>query len=113
ATGKNITIYGGFAGTENSISARDIVANPTILSGIMGNDTAYHVLVLYAVVISTFDGITITGGAANGPNTYYIYGGQVRRDYGGGLASYGIHPSSTVNISNSTIRDNYARIAAA
>lgn len=83
---KNITLYGGFAGTETAISQRNFVANRTIFSGdVDNNDTntdgnniaeqitdivgtnANHILTCYEG--STVDGIIFTAGNAN--NTAY------------------------------------------
>ncbi|BCS95388.1 hypothetical protein DSLASN_10200 [Desulfoluna limicola] len=75
-----VTLAGGFAGTETSLSQRDVVANPTILSGDLGQDdiasneatladNAYHVIYHPAddsswMDVATLDGILITGGNA-------------------------------------------------
>lgn len=67
-----VAIYGGFNGTENSLSARNWTTNVTTLSGLITPTTGdpYHV---YHVVYGTglmnpdtrLDGFTITGGTAN------------------------------------------------
>lgn len=84
---RNVSIYGGFAGTESSLSQRNPAAHVTILSGdIDGNDTntdgnhidevygniqgnnSYHVVTVNGGVFSiwpTLDGFIITGGMAD------------------------------------------------
>ncbi len=76
-------IYGGFAGTETARSERAPIANEVILSGDIGtagdaSDNAYHVLVFNGgdgigtnspeniTPGTVLDGLTITGGNANG-----------------------------------------------
>lgn len=88
----NVEIFGGFDGGESSLSARDIVANSTILSGDIGNDddpfaplentdsdggtrsetdhivgdNSIHVVTSSGTDNSAeLDGFTITGGLAN------------------------------------------------
>ncbi|GIP30807.1 S-layer homology domain-containing protein [Paenibacillus sp. J2TS4] len=72
-----VAIYGGFAGNEEpetfDLALRDFVANETILSGKIGlgdddSDHAYHVFYHDGGVDETaiLDGVTITGGRANG-----------------------------------------------
>jgi hypothetical protein len=66
-----LSVYGGFAGTETSISERDIKANPTILSGdVNGNDTVVDFAVTstssridnnHQVVKISADNVTIDG----------------------------------------------------
>lgn len=78
----NVTIYGGFAGTETQLSQRNITANATILSGDLNGDDAawsdiavtpplswaensYHVVNASGAQHAVLDGITITHGFAN------------------------------------------------
>ena len=75
----NITLYGGFVGTENSIDERAassyVMSFPTILSGDFANtpdnnaDNSYHVVYCIGISNVTLDGFTITGG--NGNRTAY------------------------------------------
>ena len=98
----NVSIYGGFAGTESSVSQRNITENETILSGL--NSNSYHVfnhtnLSLNSTAI--LDGFTISDGYANGSSPH---------NDGGGMLNSG---SSSGNGSNPTIRNcifknNYA-----
>ncbi len=79
---KEISLYGGFNGTENALSARDPVANVTVLSGDLENDdvakdadgvltdpdeiagsNSYHVVTVNGAAADVLmDGLTITGG---------------------------------------------------
>jgi PKD repeat protein len=95
---EGVALYGGFAGGETTLDARDPAVHATILSGdLAGDDTvdargvtlaagdivganAYHVVTLNSVSNATIlDGLTITGGdartAGSAPNTY---GGGLR-----------------------------------
>ena len=64
-------VYGGFVGTETSLSQRNFVTNPTILSGEIGSpaittDNSYHVVLFDGASNTTrLDGFTITSGNAN------------------------------------------------
>ncbi len=100
----NVKVYGNFAGTETSLSARNLsnTANKTILSGdFSGNDTysatgqatanyaenAEHVVMAAGNGSPELDGFTITGGNAT-YNTNYISvngSGQIASNKGGGL----------------------------
>ncbi len=142
----NVAIYGGFAGTETSpgqrIDFRDGGANETILSGDFNGDdyidaTAYykiknnnencfHVFYLPASLAlsntAVLDGVTITGGNANGGSSSYDEGGGMynescsptlnnitfRRNnalrHGGGMYNY----SSSPTLNNVTFRNNTA-----
>ena len=72
----NTAIYGGFAGTETARSQRNIVANPTILSGDLnaddssGNltDNAWHIMTADNIHDCRVDGFTVVGGHAAGPD---------------------------------------------
>jgi hypothetical protein len=99
-----LKIYGGFAGTENSIAQRNIGANPTILSGDIGtlndaSDNVYHVVYMQSVN-SHIDGFIIEGGNANGID------GNSR---GGGVYNdpmYGTNANKLV--ANCVFRNNHA-----
>jgi len=81
----NVSMYGGFAGTETSLSQADPVANPTILSGDLGEDGfAYHVVYYFHDAhvppapdfASWFiDGFIIEDGVADGTNFNSVGGG--------------------------------------
>jgi hypothetical protein len=67
----NVSMYGGFAGTEAVLSARVIASNPTILDGNIGmadnvNDNSYNILYVKGVGASTtISGFTIQNANAN------------------------------------------------
>ncbi|MFM7134257.1 MAG: right-handed parallel beta-helix repeat-containing protein [Planctomycetota bacterium] len=84
-----VAIYGGFAGGESQVGQRDLIANPTILSGdLLGNDSgssniaenSYNVVVgSAALATAILDGFTVRGGNANGSSTgYYDRGGGIK-----------------------------------
>jgi predicted outer membrane repeat protein len=82
---QQLSIYGGFSGTEISLGQRNYANNKTILSGdFLGNDAgfsnngenAYHVVFVYAGHDPTLkiDGFTITGGNSQGmPLAYFNF----------------------------------------
>jgi hypothetical protein len=82
-----VNTYGGFAGTESSIEQRVHFGsgeeNETILSGDLGNigdysDNCYHIIYNPASGISNttvLNGVTISGGNANGTNPHNRGGG--------------------------------------
>jgi len=77
-----VAVYGGFAGRETRRSQRDWQKNVAVLSGDAGaagdaSDNCYHVLI--GCDKATLDGLTITGGNADGR----VYDGK-----GGGMINY-------------------------
>ncbi len=85
---QGVSIYGGFNGTETSLDQRNPFINQTILSGDIGtpgdnSDNSYHVVtgpddgfrVLHHEAF--LDGVTITGGNANGPLSDQQNGGGI------------------------------------
>jgi hypothetical protein len=88
-----VAVYGGFAGTENSLAERnpDPATNSTVLSGDIGtpgfdDDNVYRVVVGDRVnETAVLDGFTITGGYAN------IDPFHDDRQFGGGLFAYDGH----------------------
>jgi predicted outer membrane repeat protein len=62
---EGVAVYGGFSGNERELDDRDWIANPTILSGDIGQpgqveDNSYHVVVVHEAVV--VDGFTIRDG---------------------------------------------------
>jgi hypothetical protein len=90
-----LSVYRGFAGTEDSRDLRDPATNITILSGDIdpaGDNDSYHVVM--GLTGSTLDGFTVTKGNANGASP---------NDIGGGMYNVG-QPI----VSNVTFTDNAA-----
>ncbi len=86
-----VSLYGGFAGTETALGERDVIANPTILSGEIGApgiaDNSYHVVTGSGTDgTALLDGFIVSGGNADGSGT---------DDDGAGMLNVGGSP--TVN----------------
>jgi len=104
-----VALYGGFAGYEESVHARDWKANVTILSGEIGtssiDDNSYSVVSTENVSEATVvDGFIITGGAANGLNAK----GEIGR-CGGGWYNRATRGASNPTITNCVFENNFAR----
>jgi Secretion system C-terminal sorting domain len=124
-----VRLYGGFVGTETSLSQRTpsvIAANPTILSGdfndndvTTGNgstlnttnngENAYHVAVSAGTdAASLIDGFIIKGSNANGGGNYVLNGQTLYSNSGGGFYQVGC----SVAVSNTVFQDNSAGFGA-
>jgi predicted outer membrane repeat protein len=108
-----VSLYGGFAGTETLLSERDIVANPTILSGDIemvgdASDNVHHVvLAAFATTTPTtrLDGFTISGGNANvSPSSITVNGQSILRSFGGGVYTF----VGTNTLTNNSLSGNTA-----
>ncbi|MFT3981587.1 MAG: gliding motility-associated C-terminal domain-containing protein [Ferruginibacter sp.] len=105
----DITMYGGFAGTETAPGQRNIAANPTILSGDIGTlnntaDNVYHVLTAtYTGSGSQVNGFIIEKGNADGAGSFTVNAMALARNSGGG-----IYNRSVLTLLNSTVRQNNA-----
>ncbi|MBN1264731.1 MAG: sortase, partial [Anaerolineales bacterium] len=93
-----VRLYGGFAGVETARTQRNLVSNPTILSGEIGaagiSDNVYHVVTGSDNVI--LDGFIVTGGNANSSAGV--------DNNGGGMLNLAVSP----NIANVTFENNAA-----
>ncbi|NMD30040.1 MAG: hypothetical protein GYA79_10030, partial [Bacteroidetes bacterium] len=82
----NVKIYGGFAGTETLLNQRNITANPTILSGDIGDagnntDNCFHVVVGAGNVgLAELNGFTITKGNAVPFSPQFINGFAIKAE---------------------------------
>jgi hypothetical protein len=104
-----VAIYGGFAGTEDTLDQRNPIANLTVLSGDLNNDdgpgfanrdeNSYHVVTAsYTDSTAILDGFTISGGNGNLPDSV--------NDRGAGLyVSFG-----SPTITNCTFSSNFAEL---
>ncbi|TZF84858.1 T9SS type A sorting domain-containing protein [Pedobacter sp. BS3] len=104
-----VAIYGGFAGGETLLSARNYTTNVCILSGDLdgstGTDDTYHVVIGASLNTSTIlDGVTISGGRANGSSSAFISTGtfEFYKDRAAGIYLR----SSKPQLSNIIIKDN-------
>jgi hypothetical protein len=109
-----VEIYGGFAGTESDLTGRDLTLteNETILSGDLtaegfAADSAWHVVIAADVSSSTvLDGVTVTGGRADGTSSIPVNGVSIARTGGGGIIIAGT--SCAPVLTNVTISGNMA-----
>ena len=102
---QGVVMYGGFAGTETLLEQRDIDANPTILSGEIGDpgpdDNSFHVVVGGGSdSTGVIDGFVVTGG--NTDHSATVVGG-------GGML---IHNGESPTVVNVTFRENMAIVGA-
>lgn len=109
----SVKIYGGFAGTEESIDDRDWLNHETVFSGeigVDGDESDNMNTVLYGpleedfpMTYSLIDGIVIEGG--NSKNVGFL------QNYAGGGILLGYSPGD-VHFRNCTVRNNRARSGA-
>ncbi len=133
----DVVIYGGFAGGETLLTARNWTINSTILSGEIGDptsttDNSYHVISNVGSLTTTamLDGFIITGGHANGTGTNSQGGGMYntanvvdeicspsvrncvfqnnRADFGGAMYNYGGYGNSNPQVTNCVFQSNTA-----
>lgn len=106
-----VKLYGGFAGTESSLTQRNVNANRTILSGEIGTpsleDNAYTVVYTENVGQATvIDGFIITGGTANVEQEGESH---VMESCGAGWYNLANGKNSSPTIRNCKFIDNKAR----
>ena len=100
----NVSLYGGFAGFETSLTERNLsAAHTTTLSGDIGaindnSDNAYTVVYCGESITTTLDGLLVVAGNANGDSDFSHLG-----------AGGGIYNSGLLTLSNTKVSDNSAR----
>ncbi|PRY84331.1 choice-of-anchor Q domain-containing protein, partial [Mongoliibacter ruber] len=95
---RDVQLFGGFAGTEDTLEDRDLglKENTSTLSGdLLGNDgtgfenyedNSYHVLISAGDIgVGSLDGFTVTGGNSNGENNKLVNGRNIVRTRGAGM----------------------------
>lgn len=84
---KDVKVYGGFAGTESSLSERDFSTNVSTLSGDLGvSGRSYNVVISSgAMGMATLDGFTIRDGNGSSTSNIYVNGNQVYQCSGAGI----------------------------
>ncbi len=108
-----VALYGGFAGTESTLEARDPEAHPTILSGEIGQpgieDNVYSVVTIGASDADTrLDGFIIAHGNA------FDKGADAHpHRCGGGLYVDGSRGAARAVIAHCVFRNNTARVGGA
>jgi len=109
--GKALKIYGGFAGSETSIAARD-TNHTTYLDGkISGHANSYHVITIAGLSLNAdsviLDCLTIRNGTAtyDGGASRLYNGITVYRNWGGGIV-LAYNNSAKLIINNCKIRSN-------
>ncbi len=98
-----LSLYGGFVGSETSLTQRDWQTHLTWLSGDIGvannaSDNSYHVIGILGSLSVRLDGFHITGGNANGTETSQRSGG-------------GIYNTGEATLENLVIYNNQASIS--
>lgn len=118
---KNVSLFGGFAGGETDLNARDWKTNPTILSGDFANDdittgkgktlsmtgfseNAIHVLMaINDVGTAEVNGFSVKGGFSNSYDQITVNGISLTSSIGG--AAFYLSGNSLV-VNNCTITEN-------
>ncbi|MDR2125428.1 MAG: right-handed parallel beta-helix repeat-containing protein [Prevotellaceae bacterium] len=100
-----VKVYGGFAGTEATLSQRKLAQNTSVLSG----DDLYHTVISAGNMTSgadtaRLDGFTVRNGKANGSGTITVNSQPISANRGGGI----YFANSSPNIANVEIRGNEA-----
>jgi hypothetical protein len=104
----NVSMYGGFAGTETTLAARVVASNPTMLDGDIGmtgntNDNSYNILYVKGVGAST----VISGFIIQNANANQVTQIKVGSS-GGGIYIEGSLAGTNPVFKHCTINDNRA-----
>jgi hypothetical protein len=110
----NVQLYGGY---PTGGGTRDVLANPTILSGDIGalnnnTDNSYHVMVITNINVGAdsvlIDGLSFTNANANGSGSNSINQASLSRTTGGGLVLINTNNNSKIAIRNCRFVHNRA-----
>jgi hypothetical protein len=102
---RGVQVWGGYPASGGD--RQNVTANVTTLSGnLNGTDNAYHVVVGAGIDSTTvLDGLTISGGNADGGGSINAGGENIERNMGGGIYNAG---GSSPKLTNVTIFGNKA-----
>jgi len=114
--GDGVRMYGGFKGSETSLSQADPSKNTTILNGDLGEkgnatDNAYHVVT--GGQKASLNGFTVTNGYANGEAYNSHGGGMINYDKDKPQGRPDLELGYHVNVPNTVFKDNYAKTGGA
>ncbi|MDR2376830.1 MAG: right-handed parallel beta-helix repeat-containing protein [Treponema sp.] len=107
-----VELWGGYPASGGDEASRNITAYKTILSGDIGTpgvntDNSYHVVLgvdIPAGPATILDGLTISGGKADGSSSITVGGQTILQNAGGGM----YNASSSPELTNVTISGNSA-----
>ncbi|PQJ79695.1 T9SS type A sorting domain-containing protein [Polaribacter porphyrae] len=100
---KNVSIYGGFNGTETLVSERNWYENPTILSGDLNNSNSANAGDSHTIFYIEKDNVVLDGFIFE--NSYADGGLLAESDYGAGMYS----TATAITVKNCIFRNNIAQ----
>ena len=102
-----VQLYGGFAGTENYLSERQIGSHPSVLDGKLDTGPVFHVVSVVKTGAETIlDGFVISGGRAAYLGNAILVGGELFSSANGGGIAFS---QSEATVRNVAVVNNYAR----
>lgn len=94
---KNVSVYGGFAGTETDLAQRDFRKNPTVLSGNIGrgDKTKNTATILKGADGAVLDGFTVSDAYATDKPRMHLLPSDIQKndmEVGGGMRNFKVSP---------------------